>query len=786
MRIFVYFLFFVFWIYYFFSIVFRNEDLMGAFGKFLGDITYRVFGVLGYVFAFFLLYVLYLFFMRKFSIEIARKILGGIVIFVGVWLMEGLFKSGFLNTKFALFLKFYIGAFGVILVSSLIVLAGVVIFIGERGIEKILNLSLFKKLHSQKTNIQKTKTSSKKVKSPKKKSRIEFDFETFIFSTFNKIKNFFSNFEINKVKPSFEDKPDDIDVLDEVKSKIDKVSLSDIDDNFDDIREKVDDKKRVSDILKEPVVSEKLYEIKEVKEVDKTCKEVDKTCKKDNKDVEVNVNLDKKPQQEVKVVKSDSYEVSENFLSQIEVGKRETPKDWVFPSINFLQKPKNVEYRIDEEEIDWQIRAILEKFKSLNIKGDIIRYYVGPVVTTFEFKPDPRIKISKIVSLQDDLAMVLKAKSVRIQAPIPGKDVVGIEVPNKKAQTIYLREIIESDIFQKSKSPLTIALGKDIVGKPFVADLVTLPHLLIGGTTGSGKSVGLNSIIISLLYRNSPDDLKLLMIDPKMLEFNIYEDIPHLLVPVVTDMKKAESALERMVKEMDRRYELISKKRVRNIQKYNEIVPPEERLPYIVVVIDELAELLAIEQKSSIETSIARLAQKARASGIHLIVATQRPSADVLTGVIRSNLPTRISFRVGQRMDSRIILDADGAEKLLGRGDMLFKSPTGEILRLHAPFVSEEEIMSVVEFLKTQREVEYDEEFINFLESQKEEIELDKVDELFEKAKEIILTERKTSISYIQRRLQIGYNRAANIIEQMERAGILSPPNSKGKREILI
>jgi S-DNA-T family DNA segregation ATPase FtsK/SpoIIIE len=774
-RIFVYFLFFVFWIYYFFSIVFRNQDLMGAFGKFLGDITYRVFGVLGYVFAFFLLYVLYLFFMRKFSIEVARKILGGIVIFIGFWLIEGLFRSGFLNTKFALFLKFYIGAFGVILVSSLIILAGIVIFIGERGVERILNLPLFKKVQSPK--IQST---PKKTKVSKKKPKIEFDFETFIFSSFNKVKKFFSNFEINKVKPSFEDKPDDIDVIDEVKSKIDKVSLTDIDDNFDDIREKVDNKKRVSDILKEPVVSEKLYEIKEIKEVEEN--EVEKEVKKSNR-VEV---VDKKPQQEIKILKSDSYEVSENFLSQIEVGKREAPKDWVFPSINFLQKPKNVEYRIDEEEIDWQIRAILEKFKSLNIKGDIIRYYVGPVVTTFEFKPDPRIKISKIVSLQDDLAMVLKAKSVRIQAPIPGKDVVGIEVPNKKAQTIYLREIIESDIFQKSKSPLTIALGKDIVGKPFVADLVTLPHLLIGGTTGSGKSVGLNSIIISLLYRNSPDDLKLLMIDPKMLEFNIYEDIPHLLVPVVTDMKKAESALERMVKEMDRRYELISKKRVRNIQKYNEIVPPEERLPYIVVVIDELAELLAIEQKSSIETSIARLAQKARASGIHLIVATQRPSADVLTGVIRSNLPTRISFRVGQRMDSRIILDADGAEKLLGRGDMLFKSPTGEILRLHAPFVSEEEIMSVVEFLKSQREVEYDEEFVNFLESQKEEVELDKVDELFEKAKEIILTERKTSISYIQRRLQIGYNRAANIIEQMERAGILSPPNSKGKREILI
>ncbi|GAX87892.1 DNA segregation ATPase FtsK/SpoIIIE, S-DNA-T family [Lebetimonas natsushimae] len=486
------------------------------------------------------------------------------------------------------------------------------------------------------------------------------------------------------------------------------------------------------------------------------------------------------------IEKVEVLEDTKKLLSQIETGKRDLPKNWKFPPIEFLTKPKNEKKIVNEAEIDKKIKILLEKLKQFKIEGDVVRYYVGPVVTTFEFKPLPHIKVSKILSLQDDLAMALKAQSIRIQAPIPGKDVVGIEIPNEKMQTIYLREILESDIFKKAKSPLTIAIGKDIVGAPFVTDLKKLPHLLIAGTTGSGKSVGINAMILSLLYRNSPDQLKFVMIDPKMLEFSIYNDIPHLLTPVITEPKKAIVALNAMVKEMERRYKLMAKMRVKNIEGYNQKV--DEKLPYIVIIIDELADLMMTSGKD-VEYSIARLAQMARASGIHLIVATQRPSVDVVTGLIKANLPSRISFKVGQKIDSKVILDQFGAESLLGRGDMLFTPPgiTG-LIRLHAPYTSEEEIEKVVEFLKKERSPSYDLIFLNTLDEETQNLEKidEDLDELFEEAKKIILTEKRTSISYLQRRLNIGYNRAANIIEQMERMGILSKPNSKGQREILM
>ncbi|WP_292660340.1 DNA translocase FtsK, partial [Nitratifractor sp.] len=422
---------------------------------------------------------------------------------------------------------------------------------------------------------------------------------------------------------------------------------------------------------------------------------------------------------------------------------------------------------------------------------DVVRTYTGPLVTTFEFKPAPNVKVSKILGLQDDLAMALSAETIRIQAPIPGRDVVGIEIPNEEPSTIYLREILESDLFQKAKSPLTVALGKDIVGKPFVTDLKKLPHLLIAGTTGSGKSVGINAMLLSLLYRNDPDRLKLILIDPKMLEFSIYNDIPHLLTPVIIEPKKAISALANMVSEMERRYKLMSEVRVKNIDNYNEKARQEgwEEMPFIVIVIDELADLMMNGGKE-VEYSIARLAQMARAAGIHLIVATQRPSVDVVTGLIKANLPSRLSYRVGQRIDSKVILDQMGAESLLGRGDALFTPPgaTG-LVRLHAPWNSEEEIEAVVEFLKAQREPHYDESYLSdggkkaAKSNGDEEIELDP---LFEEAKEIVLKEKKTSISYLQRRLQIGYNRSANLIDQLQQQGILSEPNAKGQREILV
>ena len=486
-------------------------------------------------------------------------------------------------------------------------------------------------------------------------------------------------------------------------------------------------------------------------------------------------------------------EVAENkkLLDQIERGNVEKPKNFVLPLLKFLNDPPKRSHSVNETEIDQQISNLLDKLRKFKIDGDVVRTYTGPIVTTFEFRPAPHIKVSKILTLQDDLAMALKAQTIRIQAPIPGKDVVGIEVPNQNLETIYLKEILESEVFKNASSPLTMALGKDIVGAPFVTDLKKLPHLLIAGTTGSGKSVGINAMLLSLLYRNSPQTLRLMMIDPKMLEFSIYNDIPHLLTPVITEAKKAITALANMVAEMERRYKIMSQTRTKNIESYNEKMKEEggEQFPYIVVIIDELADLMMTSGKD-VELYIGRLAQMARASGIHLIVATQRPSVDVVTGLIKANLPSRISYRVGQRIDSKVILDQMGAESLLGRGDMLFTPPGSPgVIRLHAPFASEKEIETVVNFLKEQQDVVYDEKFL-IEEGTSRSVTSgalgeDELDELYEEAKEIILSEQKTSISYLQRRLKIGYNKAANIIEQMEKMGVLSPVNAKGQREIL-
>ena len=486
----------------------------------------------------------------------------------------------------------------------------------------------------------------------------------------------------------------------------------------------------------------------------------------------------------------DELEENTKLLETIEKGKVEKPKNFTLPSVNFLQKPTSTSHTVDESEVDDKIRYLIEKLAHFKIDGDVVRTYAGPVVSTFEFKPAANVKVSRILNLQDDLAMALSAESIRIQAPIPVKDVVGIEIPNATVDTIYLRELLDSKLFKESSSPLTIVLGKDIVGKPFITDLKKLPHLLIAGTTGSGKSVGINAMILSLLYKNSPDQLRLLMIDPKMLEFSIYNDIPHLLTPVITKPKQAIVALNNMVSEMERRYELMSENRTKSIENYNEKVKKEggEHFPYIVVVIDELADLMMTSGKD-VEHSIARLAQMARASGIHLIVATQRPSVDVVTGLIKANLPSRISYRVGQKVDSKIILDQMGAESLLGKGDMLF-TPPGSVglVRLHAPWSTEEEIENIVNFIKSQRDANYDKSFLveeNEISSNSSNDTYEELDPLYNDARNVVMTDRKTSISYLQRKLQIGYNRSARVIEQLENEGVLSAPNTKGIREIL-
>jgi len=476
---------------------------------------------------------------------------------------------------------------------------------------------------------------------------------------------------------------------------------------------------------------------------------------------------------------------------QIEQGKKEsTNSNFQKPSTKLLQTVPKSKYTINETEILKKSRKLESKLKQFKITGEIGNILTGPLVTTFEYKPDAHIKISKILNLQDDIAMALSAETIRIQAPIPGKGVVGIEIPNSKLETIYLREILESDIFKKAKSPLTLALGKDIVGNPFITDLKKLPHLLIAGTTGSGKSVGINAMILSLLFNNTPQDLRLILIDPKMLEFSIYNDIPHLLTPVIIEPKKAIAALANLVKEMERRYKLMAQEKVKNIDNYNAKAKKNNlsHMPFIVVVIDELADLMMTGGKE-VEYSIARLAQMARAAGIHIIVATQRPSVDVVTGLIKANLPARLSYRVGQKIDSKVILDTMGAESLLGRGDGLFTPPGANgIVRLHAPWSTEEEIEEIVEFLKSQQEPIYEESYLITAEAENSKT-TDKnveLDPLFEEAKKVVSEDRKCSISYLQRKLQIGYNRSANIVEQLESKGILSAPNNKGVREILI
>ena len=455
------------------------------------------------------------------------------------------------------------------------------------------------------------------------------------------------------------------------------------------------------------------------------------------------------------------------------------------PPVSLLDPVEKREVKLDKESIQLNARILEKKLKDYGIEGKVVEVRPGPVITMYEVEPAPGVKVSRISNLADDLSMALSAVSIRIIAPIPGKAVVGIEIPNKVRQTVYLREIIESDAFAGSKNMLTLSLGKGIAGEPFVAELTRMPHLLVAGSTGSGKSVSLNTMICSILFKATPLNVRFMMIDLKMLELSFYEGIPHLLLPVMTNAKSAKTALRWLIDEMERRYQVMAEKGVRNIEKYNQKAAREEgeSIPYIVVVIDELADLMMVSSKE-VEEYIARLAQMARASGIHLILATQRPSVDVLTGIIKANFPARISFQVSSKVDSRTILDTNGAESLLGAGDMLFMSPgLGRVQRIHAPFVSEGEIKRIVEFLKTQGIPEYREEILEEREEGDGEEEMD--DEKYAEALQFVYEKGEASISMIQRRFRIGYNRAARIVERMEREGVVGPSTGIKPREVL-
>ncbi|MCM8785831.1 MAG: DNA translocase FtsK [Candidatus Omnitrophica bacterium] len=488
------------------------------------------------------------------------------------------------------------------------------------------------------------------------------------------------------------------------------------------------------------------------------------------------------PEQEKLKEEKEKKKVKKTLISQREIV-------YNLPPIDFL-KVGSPTQKETKEDLEIYAQVIEETLSEFDIEGEVVQINQGPRVTMFEVQLAPGIQVQKIFKIQDNIAMNLKTTTIRVVAPLPNKSTVGIEVPNREISIVYLREIVESRDFQRSPSKLTLAIGKDIMGRPIVTDLKLMPHLLIAGATGSGKTVCLNSLITSILYKASPDEVKFILIDPKMVELTLYNDLPHLLCPVIVDIKKAVNALKWLIGEMTRRYKLFSENRIRNVDSYNNIFK-DNPLPYIVVVIDELADLMVVA-KNEIEHSIIRLAQLSRAAGIHLILATQRPSVNVITGVIKANLPCRISFQVTSKFDSRTILDRIGAEKLLGRGDMLFLPPlSSSLIRIQGSYISDEEIEKVCNFIKKQRIPEYNMEILESKVTEEaipEILQTEYNDEevLYEQAKRIVITTKIASISMLQRRLRIGFNKAARLIERMEEEGIVGPYQEGKPRKVLI
>jgi len=457
--------------------------------------------------------------------------------------------------------------------------------------------------------------------------------------------------------------------------------------------------------------------------------------------------------------------------------------DYHLPSLDLLQAPPPLEEREIKEDLEASARILEETLEDFGISVKVTDIERGPMITRYELEPAPGVKLNRIVNLGDDISLAMKAQSVRILAPIPGKARVGVEVPNSHSSFVFLKEVLSSDEFVSSKSNIPLALGKDITGKPIVADLDDMPHVLIAGTTGSGKTVCVNSLILSLLFKLSPTELKFVMVDPKMVELMPFNGLPHLLCPVITDAKKAAVALNWVVTEMEERYQLLAKVAARNIESYNEKVT-EDKLPYIVVVIDEFADLMSVA-RDQIENAITRLAQLSRAVGIHLMLATQRPSVDVITGVIKANLPARISFKVASKVDSRTVLDMNGADKLLGKGDMLFLKPgESKLIRIQCTLVGDKEIERVADFIKKQAEPVYDEEILK--EQQKSAGASGEKDELYDEAVRVIMESNQASVSILQRRMRLGYTRAARIIDMMELDGLVGPFEGSKPRRILV
>lgn len=564
-----------------------------------------------------------------------------------------------------------------------------------------------------------------------------------------------------------------------------------------DLFSSINDKRNEKKIVKNEEKLEKIEQKPVSKTAEKTNKEspiVEKeSIKKDIKDQAIKESASRKPIRAYDFAKEDEVEVRSYKSKQIEMKdlNENIKKDfdnYNYPSIDLLED-RSESGAIDEGEIKEKAVSIEETLDSFGIEAKVVQIDVGPTVTCYELKPQRGVKVSKILNLSDDLALSLATSGIRILAPIPGKSHVGIEVPNDSKEIVGFKEIISTKNFANSKSKIPFAMGKSIAGDPVVSGIEKMPHLLVSGATGSGKSVCINTIIMSILYKHSPDDVRLLMIDPKVVELSVYNGIPHLIMPVITDPKKASSSLFWAISEMEKRYKAFQKYHVRDIEGYKKAAQTDEsmeNLPYIVVIIDELADLM-MTAASEVEDYIMRLAQKSRACGIHLVIATQRPTVDVITGTIKANIPSRISFAVTSQTDSRTILDTAGAEKLLGKGDMLYApSDSMKPLRIQGAFVSDKEVLSVVDYIKQETKVDYDQSAIETVEENSQVKEVDDEDELLDQATQIIIEENTASVSLLQRKLRVGYARAGRIIDQLESKGIVGPYEGSKPRKVLV
>ena len=757
----------------FLSFVAIYTNLAGLLSTFSQRICFFVLGVGAYAIPFYLLYLGFSYLKNNGKVDIDKR-LGGVTLLVLTFILLvgtvyiqtsenpdsfgknlktivsliGDGKGGFNGGVVVYFVTFtlykLIGAIGSYIVyAALAIISFMIIF-------KLSVLEVGNKAKDMKKNIKSKNNGEKQAKVKKEKAKKEASNEELLEGVNKKIK--ILDFMKEQLSSEEKKKSDEIKIMEPSQAENEK---------------KVESEKEAEN-EKEKLKEEKLEKDNDSKQTSSTKKEkLDNNLKEDvNKEIDIKLNKE---------------------------GEIESKK-YIFPKTDLLKLNLGTKLKeADKQELIDHAKKLEEILESFNVEAKVVQVSKGPSVTRFELQPSPGVKVSKIVNLSDDIALGLAAPGVRIEAPIPGKSAVGIEVPNKKQTPVFLREVLESSEFKKSNKKLAFALGKDIAGSCIVGDLSKMPHTLIAGATGSGKSVCINSLIISLLYKYSPEEVKLLLVDPKVVELNVYNGIPHLLIPVVTDPKKAAAALNWAVNEMTKRYNLFAEKGVRNIDSYNALFEKgevEEKLPFIVIIVDELADLMMV-CPNDVEDYIGRLAQMARAAGMHLVIATQRPSVDVITGVIKANIPSRISFAVSSQVDSRTILDSAGAEKLLGKGDMLYY-PVGasKPLRIQGCFISEEEVEKVVEFIKNDENgTFYKEEILEHINKEAEGKNLEEgeeEDELLPEAIKLVVEYDQASTSFLQRRLRIGFNRAARIMEQLEEREVISPRDGTKPRQVLM